>query len=379
MDAMPFPWVLWLCRCAQTTAAVLLTGAAVLRLLSHGTGLRRADRWPRLAWASWAGLLVAGVILLGLTAAEMSGEPISQALADGSVSQTLGDTRFGAVWCWRMGLLAGWLAVRWAATANLQRWPLVPMLLEAVEMLFDAALLVSLVLAGHAQASDRSVWLLPANICHVLAAGAWPGGLPPLLLLLARVRKDARLLPAVVTVTRRFSRLSVAAVGVLAFSGLLNGAGMVGTFAALWSSPYGRLVLCKAVLFALMIGLGGVNRRLVRLQPNDADPAQTMHRLWRNVAWEGTLAMGVLLATEALAVSAPPTPSNSGITTTVGEPAAFAECSWRIAPRSPSTNFALATIENRDKTPAVIRLISTAYVPQRRRGTGAGHDGCPFR
>ena len=176
-------------------------------------------------------------------------------------------------------------------------------------MLLDATLLVSLVLAGHAQASDKSVWLLPVDVSHALAAGVWPGGLLPLLMLLARARTDAALLPAAFAITVRFSRLSVVAVGLLAFSGVLNGAGMVGALAALWSSGYGRLVLCKAVLFVSMVGLGAVNRRLIQRQPNLADPAQTVRWLWRNVAWECVLAASVLMATEALATSAPPMPS----------------------------------------------------------------------
>ena len=307
---MPFPWVLWLCRCVQTTAVVLLSGTAVLRLLALGTGLARAERWPRLAWASWAAVLVAGVFLLGLTAAEMSGEPLSQALTNGSVARVLGGPRVGAVWFWRMSLLAGWLLVRWSAAGSGRRtWPFVPVVLEAGELLLDAALLVSLVLAGHAPASDKSAWLLPVNVGHVLAAGAWPGGLLPLGLLLARARRDATLLPAAVTVARRFSRLSVVAVGLLAFSGVLSGMGMVGSLAALWSSTYGWLLLCKAALFAAMIGLGAVNRRMVQRQSDATEPARTVRRLWRNVAWECALAVGVLLATEALATSEPPMPA----------------------------------------------------------------------
>ncbi len=306
---MPFPWALWLCRCAQTTAAVLLAGTVVLRLLALGTGLDRTDRWLRLTWASWTTLVAAGVLLLGLTAAEMSGEPLIQTFHDGSVTQVLGGTRFGAVWCWQMGLLAAWLGARWAAAlARRRSWPLVRAILEGVETLVVAALLASLVLAGHAQSSDKGAWLLSANLLHALAAGVWPGGLLPLGLLLVRTHRDATLLLATVTITQRFSRLSVAAVGVLAFSGVLSGVGLVGSLAALWSSGYGRLVLCKAMLFAAMICLGAVNRRLVRCS-DVANRAQTLRWLWRNVAWECVLAMGVLLATEALATIAPPMPS----------------------------------------------------------------------
>ncbi len=307
---MPFLWALWLCRFVQTSAAVLLVGTAVLRLLASGTGLDPVvSGWRALAWASGVLLLVAGTWQLGLTAAEMSGEPLARIFSNGVLREVLGGTHFGAVWIVRMGLVAGWLVFALAA-ARLRRYGRrrAPAALEMAGSLLAVAVLGSLVLAGHAQASEKSAWLLPVAVCHAVAAGAWPGGLLPLLLLLGQAQRRAFLVPAAVVVTRRFSRLSVVAVGVLAFSGALNGVGMVGTFAALWTSPYGRLVLCKVALFALMIGLGAINRRLVRRQ-DPADGARTMVLLWRNVAVECALAVGVLLATEALGTSAPPMPA----------------------------------------------------------------------
>ena len=107
------------------------------------------------------------------------------------------------------------------------------------------------------------------------------------------------------TITRRFSRMSVIAVSILALSGLFNAFGLVGTLSALWPSSYGRLILCKAGLLAGMAGFGAVNRRLI-LQEASGNPAQTLRDLWRNVMWECALAVCVLLATEALAMNAPP-------------------------------------------------------------------------
>ena len=140
---------------------------------------------------------------------------------------------------------------------------------------------------------------------HVIAAGAWPGGLLPLALLLMQARRDPNVVSSVLRVTRRFSRLSVAAVGMLALSGLLNSIGLVGTLSALWPSVYGRLILCKGTLLAGMVGLGAVNRRMIR-QDETASAPQILRALWRNVAWESALAVCVLLATEALAMSPPP-------------------------------------------------------------------------
>ena len=74
-DVLP----LVLCRFVQTSAAVLLAGTAVLRLLAWGTGRERTSFWHRLAWGSGSVLLVASAFQLALTAAEMSGQPLARA------------------------------------------------------------------------------------------------------------------------------------------------------------------------------------------------------------------------------------------------------------------------------------------------------------
>ena len=238
----------------------------------------------------------------------MSGQSLAQTFSDGTLRVVLDGTQFGTVWKVRMILVVGWLVLALAvAWRGRFRCP-VSSAPEITGLLLAVALLGSLVFAGHAQASGKKAWLLPVAVCHAIAAGVWPGGLLPLVLLLRRARREVDLVPGMEVVTRRFSHLSVAAVGVLAFSGMLNGVGMVGTVAALWTSAYGWLVLCKAALFALMIGLGALNRRLVQgRQP--ASPARAVRQLWRNVAIECVLAVGVLLATEALGTSAPPMPA----------------------------------------------------------------------
>ena len=304
---MPFMRAHWLCQCAQTSAAVLLAGTATLRLLAWGTGLEPFSSWHRLAWASWSVVLGAAVLQLGLTAADMSGLPLAQACSGQVLGSVLGSTTFGAVWKVRMGLLAGMLVVGWGIGTRRRNRGLtrVSALLEVAGALLAASLLATLIWSGHAHASDKHAWLLPTDLLHVVAAGAWPGGLLPLALLLAQARRDPGLVSPVLRVTRRFSRLSVAAVSVLALSGLLNSVGLVGTLGALWPSVYGRLIFCKAALFAGMVGLGAVNRRMIR-QDHFGSTPQVLRSLWRNVAWETMLAVCVLLATEALAMNAPP-------------------------------------------------------------------------
>lgn len=300
---------LLLCRFAQTSAAVLLAGTAALRLIARGTAAAPgAPRWNRLAAGSWAVLLVAGLLELCLTAADMSGQPLPAALSGQTLRSVLGGTRFGAVWTMRACLLAGMFLVQWRIAAGQRRsgrrrepnvWG------DIAGVLLAAAFLAGLVWTGHASASAKHAWLLPVDSLHAIAAGAWPGGLLPLALLLARARREPTLARPAVIITRRFSRLSLAAVSILALTGLLNGCGLVGTLSALWPNVYGRLLLCKAALLLGMTGLGAANRRLIS-QNAPADATQSLRWLRRNVASECALALVVLLATEALAMSVPP-------------------------------------------------------------------------
>ena len=300
---------LLLCRFTHTAAAALLCGVLVLRLLARGTNFGVTQSETRLAFGSWCVLLGASVLHLCLTAADMSGQTLAQVFSGGALRSVLWGTRFGKVWLIQASLLAGLFIVgtikatqpRLTHTRVASRW-------DATGALLIGSLLASFAWTAHANASEKRAWLLPVDMLHAVAAGAWPGGLLPLALLLRRTRHHLDLLHATVTITRRFSRLSVAAVMILVLTGLLNTCGLVGTISALWSGAYGRLLLCKVVLFTAMTGFGAVNRRLIT-QQEFRNPAETLRRLRRNVVWECALAVGVLLATEALAMSVPPTSS----------------------------------------------------------------------
>ena len=297
---------MWLCRVAQTSAAVLLAGTVALRLLAGGgVASGTAPRWNRLAVACWFALLFAAVVQLGLTTAQMSDLPLGQILHGDALAGILSWTHFGAVWKVRIGLIAGLLVTGLlGVAAERNANPRLNAIADVAAALLVVSLLASLVATGHAQASEKSDWLLPVDMIHAAAAGAWPGGLLPLVLLLAQARRKTQWLAPAITITRRFSRLSVVAVGVLAMSGSLNSYALIGTFAGLWASVYGRLVVCKGLLFVTMVALGAMNKRLIEQEPMENARA-TVSRLWRNVAVECAVAAALLLATEALAMSTP--------------------------------------------------------------------------
>jgi copper resistance protein D len=98
----------------------------------------------------------------------------------------------------------------------------------------------------------------------------------------------------------------------MAFTGLLNSIFMVGSFQALVTSAYGRILVCKVVLFFVMIGLGAIN--LFLLKPRIAVNLPTFHfaqknatrLLLRNVLWEIGLGAVVILIVGLLGITPPP-------------------------------------------------------------------------
>ena len=297
---------MWLCRSVQTGVALLLAGTAAMRLLAwRSAPVGAVPRWDRLAVVGWGALLLAAVLQLGLTAAQMSDQPLGQVLHGDALAAVLRGTHFGAVWKVRMALVTGLLVTEvFGAVAHRSASHRLTAIADVAASLLIVSLLASLVASGHAQASEQRGWLLPADMIHAAVAGAWPGGLLPLVILLAQARRQPDLLLPAITITRRFSRLSVVAVGLLASSGLLNAYALVGTFAGLWSGVYGRLIVCKGLLSLTMVALGAMNKGLIEQEPM-ADAHTTVRRLWRNVTVESAVAVAVLFATEALAMSTP--------------------------------------------------------------------------
>ena len=105
---------------------------------------------------------------------------------------------------------------------------------------------------------------LLGDMLHLCAAGVWIGGLVPLTIFLARVRASFSLGETVARVVHRFSTLSLCCVSVLVVSGISNSWLLVGSIYALFTTPYGGLLLFKLTLFAILIGFGARNRFLVK-------------------------------------------------------------------------------------------------------------------
>jgi copper resistance protein D len=191
-----------------------------------------------------------------LSAANMSGS-LSD-LADGEVLWTVvHDTQFGLVWSARLLLAVVLICV--IATR-----PVPARAFDWIVAIPAAVLLASLAGTGHAQIEDgwRGVVHVTSDAAHLVAAGAWLGGLVPLAFILAHhtaANEDARRID-VIPVLNAFSGMGYFAVATLIGSGAINSLFLVGSLSSLVRTPYGWMLLVKLVLFAGMLALAIANR-----------------------------------------------------------------------------------------------------------------------
>jgi copper transport protein len=150
------------------------------------------------------------------------------------------------------------------------------------------------VMAGHAAGPSplRSVNLL-VQWLHLLAVGAWIGGLVWLLAGLRGRERPEQLASAV-----RFSKLAAPVLGLVAVTGLSRALHLAGGWQGLLDSPYGRFLDVKVALFAGLVLLGALNH--YRVVPALASGARRLGDLARNVRGEVVLAACILAVTAIL-------------------------------------------------------------------------------
>ena len=262
---------------------------------------RLRSRWSWLVWASLAVAAISGAIWLVLLAGDIYAAPIAEVWRDGGVWTVASQTRFGQVSLARLAaavLLAALLPML-KRTANRSLWGAGAVVLAVVVLLGPAW-------TGHAGATPGVAGEFPlaADALHLLAAGAWVGGLPPLAMLLAAAwrGKEPRWTSVTATAVQRFSLLGVISVSALLASGIVNSWYQVGTFNNLFATSYGRLVLTKIGLFAAMVGLACLNR--FYLTPR-LTTGGTLRRLYNSSLAETGLGFAAVVVVGFLGAMAP--------------------------------------------------------------------------
>jgi copper transport protein len=155
------------------------------------------------------------------------------------------------------------------------------------------AVLAGPTLAGHALDPGRSWIEVPIDLLHTVAAAIWIGGLFALALVVPRVVASPDLIAAA---ARRFSRLALASVVVLALTGAVRALAELSSVSQLWTTGYGRAILVKTGIFAVLIGAATVSRSRV---------SASVERLRTAVTVELVLASGIVVAVSVLTALRP--------------------------------------------------------------------------
>ncbi len=160
---------------------------------------------------------------------------------------------------WGAGLigqavLAALAALAFAAVPRRGTW--------ASASLATVLLSVTPALSGHAVAEARPALGVALDTVHVLAGGVWLGTLIVLVLLAVPLLRDAAARVALHGALVRFSRVALGSAAVLTLTGVYAAWVHVGSWSALWSTPYGDALVLKLGAVALAAGLGAINWRV---------------------------------------------------------------------------------------------------------------------
>jgi copper resistance protein D len=302
--------LLIIARAAHFAASILVAGIFTFEVAALGLARRSASRdlhqlERRLCYlAVWSLLaaLLSALLWLWLEVASMSGLALASAFSATAWQKVLFETQFGRVWQLRLGVIGAAFALVASGLARDE----VRRALILLLWLLSAVLLASLAWISHAAAAEVQPLGLLGDALHLCAAGAWIGGFAPLAIFLTRARVSLSLARWVAPVLQRFSTLSLCCVSALIVSGTSNSWQLVGSIHALFTTPYGRLLLFKLTLFIILVAFGARNRFVIKTKLINAPPtSDLLTQLRRNVLCEVCLGAAVVAIVACLGVTPP--------------------------------------------------------------------------
>ncbi|MFF3575362.1 copper resistance CopC/CopD family protein [Streptomyces mirabilis] len=235
----------------------LLIGAATFVLVC---GFPDAVR--RLLFTGWWVLLLSTAALLLLRGPYERGSSPTDAFDPSVLNETL-TSRPGLALLARLVLLG-------ATVFYPVREQVRGRLVLALGGLLTVSLAVTWAVAEHASAGIQVPVAMVSSVLHLLSMAVWMGGLAALLTTLYR---SAEPIPA--AVVNRFSRLALASVTVLVVTGVYQSWRGLGSWDALTSTSYGRLLLAKLVAVLVLLAGAGASRRWTGRLMLAADEART--------------------------------------------------------------------------------------------------------
>jgi copper resistance protein D len=284
-----------ICRFAHFLAAMLAFGmSAYLRAYApERLRLALSPAARRVALIASLVALITAIAWLTLESAAMA-DDWSAALDPEAIAAVLTDTAFGRAWSLHLALATALVAVvafgpraRWGPTA-----------------LASAALLASLGLVGHAtmQIGVEGVVHRANHAVHLLAAGAWIGGLVPFALCLRAYERDD-LRRDTVRAMAAFSFWGQLIVAAIVLTGVVNIALTSHHPPLPPTTPYRALLVAKLVIVAIMIALALFNRFV--LTPRLKSSANALATVRATSAMEVALGCAVIALVSVFALLDP--------------------------------------------------------------------------
>jgi copper transport protein len=257
--------------------------------------------------------IVATILLLVVEAIAAAASP---SLADISAAAytILTSTRLGEYWIFRLVVVvaATGVSVTLIGRKNTgrKRWILI--------LIIGLVLSLSTSITSHNSAATEynpAINLL-SDWIHLVAVGAWIGGLMYLAIAIASLSGQLRRKgKTVVELLRRFSSVAIVCVGAIGITGIYNLVLEVGSLTLLFTTVYGRTILLKVAIFAPMIALGALNQFVLfdhivdgkskRSQTNQRETGRWVGRFRFSIRTEMTLGIILLLVVGILTASAP--------------------------------------------------------------------------
>lgn len=304
----------WLAQFVAFAGTLVLIGAVVALLLVWPAGVSsRAAR--RIVSGAWWTALAGAVLLLAVGGAYGAGGGLADVFSTATFS-TMVATTAGRLGVLRVAVLVVGAQI-WRRAGRSGRLP------RRLDMVGPWLFIVeTFSFAGHAGHGTWPLLASTVDLLHISGAGAWVGGLVVIaggvLRQPAQVQERVSVTsgaPARISelpppdetgpVLARWSRLATASIALVAATGAVSALRDVGSWGALGGTAYGRLVVAKVALFAIVLLVASFSHRLVRRWAGAPAGTPRATRLRRLVFIELTIAVAILGVTAALVSTAP--------------------------------------------------------------------------
>ena len=301
---------------------LVFSGGIAFRLFVAGPSAGTSDELAAFDNVGIKVVAAAAVVFLIAANTALALQTISlfDAFSFAGAMAVIGETTFGAPWA--VQATASALGIVFISIASYTD-------ADSRKKWFWAALAASLIMfaaagvTGHARAASAEyVLAIPSDWLHLAAASVWVGGLVMIVFAVPRAvaahDQEAKL-AAYSGYISRFNKLAVMSVLLISATGIYNSYIHVESFAALFGTTYGQLLIAKAALSLLMVMIGGLNAYV--LHPRIRSGAAGSEKvLSRNVKLEVALSVVVLLLAALLAFM-PPAREHLPVTASRSKPA----------------------------------------------------------